>query len=263
MISPINTKGKPSDADRTQSVQCGNTTQEMQMGHKVGRGTTHLRKCPQRLRWVAVALAFSSVLWTAKPAAACSLFNPLCWVEEALDIIQDLIEGAAMLVQDIIELDPEEFFEDLTEIAEDFIFCDGLGIPQVNYVEFLILMEGAEIAEHLFDDCDSSAPIEPAVLVKLETYFRSDLSSVRIHQDCDFDTFDRKAITFGENIYFKTGLYHPTCSGPDTCLCRGGFDVTKEGFALLVHELIHTMQYRSEGFKDFICKYSLECGLGG
>jgi hypothetical protein len=229
-------------------------TERVQTGRR-----TRLKK--RRWFWPALIVAVASILWAGKPAVACSHFNPLCWVEEAFDIIKDLLQGAAMLVLDIIELDPEEFFDDLTDIAEDFIFCDGLGIPEVNYVEFLILMEGAKIAEHLFDDCDSSAAIEPEVLTKLATYFRSDLSSVRIHRDCDFDVSGRLAITFGENIYFKSGEYSPTCVGPDSCFCRGGFD--PEGFAILVHELIHTMQYRREGFKDFICMYSLECGLGG
>jgi hypothetical protein len=32
---------------------------------------------------------------------------------------------------------------------------------------------------------------------------------------------------------------------------------------VLVHELVHVLQYRREGFKDFTCKYSLECGGGG
>ena len=33
-------------------------------------------------------------------------------------------------------------------------------------------------------------------------------------------------------------------------------------FAALAHELVHVLQYRREGFKDFTCKYFLECGIG-
>jgi hypothetical protein len=51
--------------------------------------------------------------------------------------------------------------------------------------------------------------------------------------------------------------------GTDTqlCFCRDGVNLIK--FANLAHELVHVLQYRREGFKDFICQYSLECGVGG
>jgi len=217
----------------------------------------------RRRRWGAAAmastLALAGVLYAARPAQACAFYNPLCWVEEALDVIKDLVVGVGMLVVDVVTLDPGEFFDDLVDISEDFILCDGAGVPQVSFAEFLVLQVGAEVAETLFDDCQASEPIEPEVLAKLETYFRSDLSSVRIHRDCDFE-LGRTAITFGENIYFKPGAYDPTCNDPQSCSCRDGFDT--EMFSILAHELVHVLQYRSKGFKDFICMYSLECGLG-
>jgi hypothetical protein len=209
-------------------------------------------------------LTLAGVLYAARPAEACSLFNPLCWVEEALDVFKDLLVGVTHLVVDIVTLDPGEFFDDLTDIGEDLIFCDGLGIPQVAYVEFLAYQQGAATAEALFNDCDAAEPIEPAVRAKLESYFRSDFSSVRIHTNCDFDLDgDRRGVTFGENIYFKTGWYDPTNCGTEThpCSCKDGFNTFK--FSILAHELVHVLQYRREGFKDFICQYSLECGVGG
>jgi hypothetical protein len=221
----------------------------------------------RRRRWgaaaVASAVALAGFLYTARPAQACSLFNPLCWVEEALDVFKDLLVGVSQLVVDIVTLDPGEFFDDLTDIGEDLIFCDGLGIPEVAYVEFLAYQQGAATAETLFNDCDASEPIEPAVLAKLQTYFRSDFSSVRIHKNCDFDLGgDRRAVTFGENIYFKPDWYAPaTCDDTHPCSCRDGFNTFK--FSTLAHELVHVLQYRREGFKDFICQYSLECGVGG
>jgi Domain of unknown function (DUF4157) len=36
---------------------------------------------------------------------------------------------------------------------------------------------------------------------------------------------------------------------------------TNEGFALLAHELVHVLQYRREGFSDFVCHYWPTCGL--
>jgi hypothetical protein len=222
----------------------------------------------RRRRWGAAALAstlaLAGFLYAARPVQACSLFNPICWVEEALDVFKDLLVGVSHLVVDIVTLDPAEFFDDLTDIGEDLVFCDGLGIPQVAYVEFLAYQQGAATAEMLFNDCDPSEEIEPAVREKLETYFKSDFSSVRIHKNCDFDLDGgRKAVTFGENIYFKSGEYAPMACDDDTqlCFCRDGFNLVK--FSNLAHELVHVLQYRREGFKDFICQYSLECGVGG
>jgi hypothetical protein len=221
----------------------------------------------RRSRWrrgvavmVLLAVVLGGVFYAPRRAAACSVFNPICWVEEALDVIKDLARGLAMLVSDIIALDPGEFFDDLGDIAEDLIFCDGLGIPEVAYAEFLVIQEGSEVARHLFDDCVSSDPIEPAVLAKLGVYFRSDFGSVRIHKECDFEVGGRAAITFGENIYFAPGRYAPTCTGTNSCTCRDG--LSTNGFALLAHELTHVLQYRREGFKDFTCMYALECGAG-
>ena len=164
-----------------------------------------------------------------------------------------------MLVLDIVTLDPGEFFDDLTDIGEDLIFCDGLGIPEVAYVEFLLYQEGSAIAQTLFDDCDASEPIEQEVRDKLEHYFRSDFSSVRIHKNCDFDIDNRTCITFGENIYCKPGGYAPTCDATsNSCQCRDGME--PDHFAILAHELVHVLQYRKEGYKDFTCMYALECG---
>ena len=177
---------------------------------------------------------------------------------EALDVIHDLVKGVAELVIDVVNLDPGEFFEDLGDIAEDTIVCDGAATP-LSFTEFLVLQVGSGVAETLFDDCKASEPLEPDVLAKLENYFHSDLSSVRIHKDCDF-AVERAAITFGENIYFKPGAYAPTCAGPESCDCKGGFDTVH--FAVLAHELVHVLQYRRRGLQDFTCKYFLECGIG-
>ena len=38
--------------------------------------------------------------------------------------------------------------------------------------------------------------------------------------------------------------------------------VDEAGFADLGHELVHVLQYRREGFTDFICRYWQECGIG-
>ena len=51
----------------------------------------------RRRRWgaaaVASTLALAGFLYAARPVQACSLFNPICWVEEALDVFKDLLVG--------------------------------------------------------------------------------------------------------------------------------------------------------------------------
>jgi hypothetical protein len=196
-------------------------------------------------------------------AQACLFLNPICWVEKALDTLKDILGGVAELVSDIIELDPGEFFEDLADIAEDVLICDAGA--ETTLVELL----GGNVAQELFDNCSSSQGIEPEVLAKLQTYMRSSFESVRIHTNCDFP-LDREAITFGEHIYFAPGNYHPLwdpakgdCEDfPCDCREENGVQYDLEGFGILAHELVHVLQYRREGFADFICKYTLECGLG-
>jgi hypothetical protein len=63
----------------------------------------------RRRRWGAAAmastLALDGILYAARPAPACAFYNPLCWVEETLDIIKDLVVGVGMLVVDIVTLE--------------------------------------------------------------------------------------------------------------------------------------------------------------
>jgi hypothetical protein len=77
------------------------------------------------------------------------------------------------------------------------------------------------------------------------------LDSVRIHEGCSLDgeivPDSRSAITFGEHIYCKAGVYDPR---------------TNEGFALLAHELIHVLQYRKLGFDRLACAYGIDCLFG-
>jgi hypothetical protein len=203
---------------------------------------------------LALLVTLTAGTLVARPAAACSVFNPICWVEGVVDFFQDYLREALELVIDVITLNPEDAFDDLQDIAEEVV-CDTFTFEE---------MVGGNVAEELFNNCASSHPIEDAVKAKLERYFRSSFDSVRIHENCD-QPLPRGAITFGEHIYFppvnrlhKAG-YYPLCSTSDCCRCRDGIDV--EGFAILAHELTHVLQYRRTGFADFICMYFLECGL--
>jgi len=44
------------------------------------------------------AIALGGIVLTPKPAQACSFFNPLCWVETALDILKDRLENLVGIV---------------------------------------------------------------------------------------------------------------------------------------------------------------------
>ena len=205
-----------------------------------------------RNRCAILAVVFGLTMFFSAPQAkACAVYNPICWVETAIDRFHDYLEEVAGLVMDVLTLDFEGLFDDVVDIIENH-FCDGISV---------LNLAGGNITESMFNDCAAYQNIEPTVLAKLESYFRSNFDDVRIHTDCTFPE-RRTAITFGENIYFAPGKYHPLCSlgSPGACDCRDGLD--NDGLAILAHELIHVLQYRREGFSDFICQYTIECGLG-
>jgi hypothetical protein len=217
-----------------------------------------------------VLLAVGLVIWPQLAAAVdCGdifgfLSGPLC---DPLGFVQSVAEDVADISKDIVSFDPEALFDDIVATAAD-IGCTASGSK-------LLGLLGGELAKRWESkDCRSSQPIESAVLGKLKLYFRASFDDVRIHTDCDFGD-SGKAITFGEHIYFNrkasdgSGGYHPLCASgtppcttstaPGDACCRDGLD--RDGFAQLVHELTHVMQYRREGFDVFACKYALDCGL--
>jgi hypothetical protein len=176
----------------------------------------------------------------------CPWYDPRCWLEEGFDFVWDSAKGAFELAKDIITPRPEDIWDDFKAIAKNFV-CEKVTLLS------LVVSNGLE---EDFDECGKPPhAIEPEVLARLSLYFKSDLSSVRIHESCNLnadtipgnDSNERNAITFGEHIYFKTGYYHPK---------------DPEGFALLAHELIHVVQYRKKGFADFSCEYALNCRFG-
>jgi len=162
-----------------------------------------------RRRGCVLAFAAVMVLGPGKPAEACSVFNPICWVEEAVDFLEDVLEEIADIVVDVLTLDLEGLFDDIGDVFEN-VLCGGAT---------LFSLAGGDIAEDMFDDCSASQLIEPEALAKLAQYFRSDFSEVRIHTDCNGDFEGRGAITFGEHIYFKAGKYDPLCSSASPGPC--------------------------------------------
>ena len=113
-----------------------------------------------------------------QPAASCPWWNPICLIAEGLDALWDDVTSVLALTWDIITLNPEEAFEDFTEIAYNHV-CAHLTIVS------LVVSSGLEAD---FDECASPPhPIEPAVQVMLRRYIHSSLDSVRIHEGCHLD----------------------------------------------------------------------------
>jgi hypothetical protein len=206
--------------------------------------------------------AMAVTLGSSQPANACSVFNPICWAEEAVDFIADTLEELVMIVGDVLTLDPEGLFDDVVDLIENPLCALG-GVGTI------LQLSGGNITQEMFDSCGDQQLIEPEVLAKLENYFPSSFDQVIIHKDCDLTAAggSRGAITFGEQIFFAPGKYHPKgtesfpdfceTASPGSCVCEDG--IHHEGFALLAHELVHVLQYRSKGFADFICEYTADC----
>jgi hypothetical protein len=73
-------------------------------------------------------------------------------------------------------------------------------------------------------------PLPPAVLQKMESFFGTSLSDVRVHVGTQAPSIGAVAFTQGSNIYFAPGEYNPT---------------TSQGQRLLGHELSHVVQQRA------------------
>ncbi|WP_211365464.1 DUF4157 domain-containing protein [Polyangium fumosum] len=72
-------------------------------------------------------------------------------------------------------------------------------------------------------------PLPPSVLRKMETFFESDFSDVRVHVGGEAASIGAIAFTLGTDIHFAPGFYEPH---------------TSRGQELLGHELTHVVQQR-------------------
>jgi len=76
----------------------------------------------------------------------------------------------------------------------------------------------------------SGQPLPPAVLQKMESFFKTSFADVRVHVGAQAPSIGAVAFTQGSNIYFAPGEYNPT---------------TSQGQRLLGHELSHVVQQRA------------------
>src|SRR5471030_3551397 len=73
-------------------------------------------------------------------------------------------------------------------------------------------------------------PLPDSVRHKMEAFFKTDFSSVRVYQGNQAQSIGAHAFTMGSDIYFAPGQYAPD---------------TPRGQQLLGHELAHVVQQRS------------------
>ena len=90
------------------------------------------------------------------------------------------------------------------------------------------------VVEHIQSEKGSGQPLEPKTRSEMEAAFNQDFGNVRIHTDTTADKLarelDAKAVTSGEDIFFREGDYHPG---------------SEAGKGLLGHELAHVIQQDS------------------
>lgn len=73
-------------------------------------------------------------------------------------------------------------------------------------------------------------PLPDGVRQKMESFFRTDFSDVRVHVGAEAPAIGALAFTLGSNLYFAPGQYNPD---------------TPHGQQLLGHELTHVVQQRA------------------
>lgn len=86
------------------------------------------------------------------------------------------------------------------------------------------------LPQHLCDfGNDPGHPLPPSLLQRMEGYFNTSFSDVRIHIGPQPASIGAIAFACGSDLYFSPGIYNP---------------YTKDGLQLLAHELTHVIQQR-------------------
>jgi len=78
-------------------------------------------------------------------------------------------------------------------------------------------------------------PLEPGICQAMEAFFQTDFSGVRVHESPTAQAMGALAFTLGEELHFTPGLYDPK---------------SRDGVALLGHELAHVVQQRDGQVKN-------------
>src|SRR5262245_55276317 len=77
------------------------------------------------------AVTTSSTLLSApKPADACPFYDPVCWVEEAVDFFADILSDLASLVTDILTVDLDGLVDDIVSIGINIV-CGSLTVEEI------------------------------------------------------------------------------------------------------------------------------------
>ena len=96
-----------------------------------------------------------------------------------------------------------------------------------------------------------SIPLKPEHRFLLENIFGDDFGRVKIHRDFLARRITRRlnarAVTIGNRVFMAPS------EDPDEY---------PFGFLLMAHELVHVVQYRSQGFVPFLARYFWDLGRG-
>jgi hypothetical protein len=111
---------------------------------------------------------------------------------------------------------------------------------------------GAESkARDLIPSSTGGLPIDAAARAKLEKYYATDLSDVRVHTDSEdarsAESIDAQAYTAGREVYFGPGMYAPSSAA---------------GQKLLAHEVAHVIQQSAGKRPSIAAKTTLGVKIG-
>lgn len=128
---------------------------------------------------------------------------------------------------------PSEFFQPLDEFSTIHLHGDNT-TPSIQ-MKAASSREGGELDSEHISRIDASKgkgdPLPDRFQSSLEQSFGHNFANVRIHRDDEADNLNQSlnalAFTFGDDVYFRNGMYQPESSS---------------GRHLLAHELAHVVQ---------------------
>jgi len=112
----------------------------------------------------------------------------------------------------------------------------GMGLPRIGDRTRLVVQPRASLGISTtlippggLRTIGDGRPLEPWIRQAMEGFFQADFSAVRIHEGQAAQSMGALAFTLGDELHFAPGLYDPT---------------SRDGVALLGHELTHVVQQR-------------------
>jgi hypothetical protein len=212
---------------------------------------------------------------------SCKL-HPECVITRAVVAAAEQLLHAGDVHCSVRDISPEELFEKwargaITNTAEILaatlsggivppgFLTEFLGVAQTHFQA--LAARGESLPQPVQDILNAVA--DRAALLKINSFTRQDVQSIKIISDADpdADVYLKDwagAITLGPVIVMKEDHFAAlrAATRPTVTLSHmlsGGFSPALTGaIDLLVHEMIHVRQYRKLGVENFIVNYLLE-----